>query len=63
MNINKWLQGTKAVKRTKRGVAKKKPVDREAIKTNVAQKGGAIGDIARQRKKRDKALEEIMKGS
>jgi len=63
MNINKWLQGTKAVKRTKRGVAKRKAVNRGVIKTNIAKKGGPIGDIARQRKKRDKALEEIMKGS
>ena len=61
MNINRWLQKSK--KRTKKGVAKRKPINREAVKTNVAQKGGALGDIARQRKKRDKELAEIMKGS
>ena len=58
MNILNWTKGTvDSKKMSKRGrKIRKKTTD------YAAKRGGPIGDIARQRKKHDKALEDIMKG-
>lgn len=56
MNINKWIQ--------KRSRPRKiKPKAKQKLTGTVAKKGGAIGNIARQRKRQDKILDEIMKGN
>jgi len=56
MNINKWLQ--KKPKRKKSGAKVK-----QDLTDNIAKKSGGIGNIARQRKRQDKILRDIMKGN
>lgn len=56
MNVVKWTQ-----KKMQKSGKPKKPVDRQKLIDKVATKAGGIGNIARQRKRHDKALEEIMK--